>query len=369
MLADRTKLIDASGIRKVFALAANLKDPINLSIGQPDFDVPQAAKEAAIEAIRSGHNKYSQTHGDKALRDKVFAVLSEDFGWENPPLLITSGVSGALQLAFMASLNPGDEVIIPDPYFVIYKHMVNLLGAKCVYIDTYPDFQPVPEKIEAAITDKTKMILLNSPANPTGAVYTLETIKKIAHIAKKHDLLILSDEIYDQFCYDSICPSIAKFYDKTLLLKGFSKTYAMTGWRLGYAVGQEPLRTLIEEMTKIQQYTFVCAPSPLQVGAVTAMDIDMTAHIEAYRKKRNMVYEGLKDKYHVVKSQGAFYSFIQAPDGVKSGTEFVEKAIQNNVLVIPGCVFSEKDTHFRLCFTTSDDKLAQGIEILNSLAG
>lgn len=367
-LADRTSLIDASGIRKVFALGAKLKDPINFSIGQPDFDVPEPAKKAAIEAIEHGYNKYSQTMGDSELFDKIKASVVENFGWENPPLLVVSGVSGALLLAFMATLNPGDEVIVPDPYFVIYKHVVNLLGGKCVYVDTYPDFHPDPAKIEAAITSRTKMLVLNSPANPTGAVYSEQDVKELARIARKHDLLVMSDEIYDKFTYDGPCPSIASHYDKTLLVKGFSKTYAMTGWRLGYATGSKEIAPLIEAMTKIQQYTFVCAPTPFQRGAIAAMEYDMSSHIQDYKAKRDLLYDGLKDNYEITKPQGAFYAFIKAPDWAKNSTEFVEKAIQNNVLIIPGCVFSEKDTHFRLCFTTTNDKIAQGVEILTRLA-
>ncbi|UCG47362.1 MAG: aminotransferase class I/II-fold pyridoxal phosphate-dependent enzyme [Phycisphaerales bacterium] len=365
--ADRTSLIDASGIRKVFALAATLKDPINFSIGQPDFDVPEALKEEAIRAIMDGRNKYSQTAGDSILKEKIAARVAEEFGWANPAVLVASGVSGGLLLAFMSLINPGDEVILPDPYFVIYKHVPRLLGGKCVYIDSYPDFRLPVEKIAAAITDRTKMIILNSPCNPTGAVYSEAEIKALAEVATKKDILILTDEIYEKFSYDGGSPSIAHCHEKTLLMRGFSKSYAMTGWRLAYVAAHESLKGVIEEMTKIQQYTFVCAPTPFQKAAEAALDYDVGDLVGVYRKKRDILYDGLKDKFELVKPSGAFYAFVKAPAGAEA-TDFVERAIKNNVLVIPGGVFSEKNTHFRISYATTDEKIREGTKILCSLA-
>ncbi len=367
-LADRTKMIDASGIRKVFALAAELKDPINFSIGQPDFDVPDPIKEAAIDAIRKGFNHYSQTAGLAAVVDRLKAQVKTDYGWDNPPLMVTDGVSGGLLLAFMSLINPGDEIIIPDPYFVIYKHVINMLGGKCVYVSTYPDFKLSADKISAAVTDKTKMIILNSPANPTGAVYSEEEIKAVVDVAKQNDIIILSDEIYEEFSYDRKSLSIGSYYDKSLILKGFSKSYAMTGWRLGYATCSEALAPLMEKMLMIQQYTFVCAPTPLQMSLVEALDYDMTPYVDSYRAKRDRMYNGIKDAYDVAKPGGAFYLFVKTPQQYPNATEFVKKAITSNVLVIPGNVFSEQDTHFRISYATSDEKIDAGIEILLSLA-
>jgi len=365
IIADRTKLIDASGIRKVFALAASLEDPVNFSIGQPDFDVPEPLKEEAIKAIKAGQNKYSQTAGDNILKRKIAEQIENEFGWSNPAILVTSGVSGGLLLAFMTLINPDDEVILPDPYFVIYKHVVNMLGGKCVFVDSYPDFELPVEKIAEAITNKTKMIILNSPCNPTGVVYSEQQIKALAEVAAEKDILVMTDEIYERFCYDGQCPSIANYYDKTLVLRGFSKSCAMTGWRLGYVAAGEALRSVVEEMTKIQQYTFVCAPTPFQKAAIAALDYETSDFVDAYRKKRDLLYEGLKDKFELVKPGGAFYAFVKAPGG--SGSEFVERAIKNNVLIIPGNVFSEKDTHFRISYATSDEKIQQGVEILCKL--
>jgi len=366
ILADRTALIDASGIRKVFALADTLENPVNLSIGQPDFDVPEPLKDRAINAIRQGHNKYSMTAGDPELRERLTRSVEERFGWDEPPVLVTSGVSGALLLAFNALINPGDEVIIPDPYFVIYKHIINMLGGKCVFVDTYPDFQLPIDKIEDLITEKTKLIVINSPCNPTGTVYSRQQLEELARIASAKDLLVMTDEIYDKFSYDGPCPTIADYYPNVLLIKGFSKTFAMTGWRLAYAVVPNHLRDILEQMTKIQQYTFVCAPTPFQKAAIAALDYDVTPMVDAYRKKRDLVYEGLKDKFELSRPAGAFYAFVKAPG--KSAADFVEKAIKNNLLIIPGNVFSEKDTHFRISYANSNEKIRQGLEILRKIA-
>ena len=366
LVADRTSLIDASGIRKVFALAAELKDPVNFSIGQPDFDVPEPLKREAIKAIEGGLNKYSQTMGEKALRDRVATQVATEFGWQDPATLVASGVSGGLLLAFMTLIDPGDEVILPDPYFVIYKHVVNLLGGKPVFVDSYPDFRLPVEKIAEAITDRTKMIILNSPCNPTGIVYSQAEIQAMAKVATEKDVLVMTDEIYEQFSYDEPAVSIAKYHEKTLLLRGFSKSYAMTGWRLAYVAAPASLKHVVEEMTKIQQYTFVCAPTPFQRAAIAAMDYDVGGLVESYVRKRDLLYDGLKDTFELAKPQGAFYAFVKAPGG--SSTEFVTRAIQNNMLVIPGNVFSEKDTHFRISFATTDEKIQQGIDILHRLA-
>ena len=367
ILADRTAQIDASGIRKVFALGASLEDPVNFSIGQPDFDVPDELKEEAIRAIQAGQNSYSQTAGDVVLNRRIAERVANEYGWNDPSVLVVSGVSGGLLLAFMALVNPGDEVIIPDPYFVMYKHLVNLLGGKCVFVDSYPDFELPVERIAEAITDKTKMIILNSPCNPTGKVYSTEQVKAMAEVAAEKDVLVMTDEIYEKFCYDGECPSIAKYYEKSLVLHGFSKSHAMTGWRLGYVAAHPCLGDVIEEMTKIQQYTFVCAPTPFQQAALAALDHDVSDLVDGYRRKRDLLYDGLSDKFELVKPGGAFYAFIKAP-GDTGATEFVERAIANNVLIIPGNVFSERDTHFRISYATTDEKIRQGVEILRSLA-
>ena len=374
--------VDASGIRKVFDLAAKMKDPINLSIGLPDFDVPDIAKAAAIDAIRSGHNRYTPTQGIEPLRARLRADLSSEIGRDIGDVLITSGVSGGLFLAILSIVDPGDEVIFMDPYFVMYTHLLTMAGGKAVPVDSYPDFKFPADKIEAAITPRTKMLILNSPSNPTGVVMTEAEVKAAVEIARKHDLLILSDEIYEPFLYkkglsenaadsphsvlspqSSVLSSPVRLYDKTIILRGFSKSHAMTGWRIGYAAG--PVE-IISQMTKLQQYTYVCAPSPLQHAALKAMDVPMGDAVEAYRRKRDMAYEALRGTFEVVKPEGAFYIFPKVPAGT-TASEFVVKAIEKNVLVIPGNVFSGRDTHFRVSYATTDEKLARGCEILCGL--
>ncbi len=362
-IAERMSKIDASGIRKVFALAAKMKNPINLSIGQPDYDVDEVCKEVAIKAIKSGFNSYTQTWGIEELREAVKEYYIQKFGVELSNVMITCGVSGGLFLALLATVNPGDEVIFADPYFVMYKHLVNLLGGKPVPVDTYPDFKFTADKIEPHITEKTKILILNSPSNPTGVTIPEADLKEIAELAKKYELLVITDEIYESLSYDEKPVTIAGMYDQVILLNGFSKNAGMTGWRIGYAAGPEDI---IQQMNTLQQYTFVCAPSFAQKAAVEALKADMTPKVEAYRRKRDLIYEGLKDYFNVVKPKGAFYIFPEAPGG--DGDEFVKKAIENNILIIPGSVFSERKTHFRISFAAPDDTIKKGIEELIKLA-
>jgi aspartate/methionine/tyrosine aminotransferase len=385
-ITDRLHKIDASGIRRVFDLAASLKDPANLSIGQPDFDVPQHLKDAAIKAIQEGHNRYTVTQGTKALIDKINATITSEFplwkdnagtgGKPNFGTLVTSGVSGGLLLALLTCVQPGDEVIIPDPYFVMYRHLVTLAGGTPIYVDTYPDFQLTAERVIPHLTKRTKLLLFNTPSNPTGVVATSKICEQLAKLAEERNFLLLSDEIYDEFCYEKIerpagsgqkrCPSPATYSNNLLLLRGFSKTYAMTGWRLGYAVGP---KAIIDEMTKLQQYSFVCAPSMTQFAGVAALDADMTSYVEAYRLKRELVAKRLGPKYRLTLPGGAFYAFPEVPPRLGlSATQFVEKAIAKNLLIIPGSVFSSRDTHFRISYACNEAMLNRGLDILLELA-
>lgn len=374
LVTDRLRAIDASGIRRVFDLAANLSDPINLSIGQPDFDVPQRIKRAAIHAIEQGYNRYTVTQGDARLHEAIRRQITARFpNWQagldsgQIATLVTSGVSGALLLAIMTCADQGDEVLIPDPYFVMYRHLVTLAGAKAVYVDTYPDFELTAERVRRQITPRTKMLLMNSPSNPTGVVADDATCQQMAQLCREHQIMLVSDEIYDVFCYlDEPCPSPASHSEDVLLMRGFSKTYAMTGWRLGYVAGP---RAIVEQMTKLQQYSFVCAPSMAQLAGVDALDVDMSAFVEQYRLKRDRVVQRLSPRFELTQPEGAFYAFVKVPEHLGlTGTQFVERAIERNVLIIPGQVFSRRDTHFRLSYASDMATLDRGLDVLVDLA-
>ncbi len=365
-LAARVSRIDSSGIRRIFDLARSLKDPINLSIGQPDFPVDGKVKAAAIAAISENRNSYTQTQGIPELRELL--VRDEQAftkrAYAADQVLITSGVSGGLFLALLALVDDGDEVIIPDPYFVMYKHLVNLFGGKPVYLDTYDSgFGIDPARLEKLITPKTKLLLVNSPANPTGRILPKAELEGIAKVCGKHGITVISDEIYRLFAYAPMT-SMAEVYDNTVVLVGHSKTFAMTGWRLGYACGPAEI---ISAMTKVQQYSFVCAPSVVQWAALACPQVDNTANLDSYRHKRDLMLSILRPTFEIGSPDGAFYLWAKAPTGM-TGDQFVDKAIANNCLIIPGSVFSERNTHFRICYTVPDDKLKQGAELLCRLA-
>ncbi len=391
LICDRSRRIDASGIRRVFELGASLKDPINLSIGQPDFPVPESIKTAAIDAIRADRNGYTLTQGVQPLRDRVAAHLREDLGWavdggapngppHKPSLLVTPGTSAALVLAFLALIGPGDEAIIPDPWFVLYPHLATLTGGKAVVCDTYPDFRMTASRVERLITPRTKLVLLNSPGNPTGVVMTQRECEDLLDLCRAKGIVLISDEIYDEFTYadarESVpppgsrprCPSPARregSFETVLLVRGLGKTYGVTGWRLGFAAGHP---RLISEMTKLQQYTYVCAPAPLQWGGVAAFDVDMAPHIAEYQRRRDMVVSRLSPLTGVATPGGAFYAFVEVPPRLKmSASAFCDAAVKRSILIIPGNVFSSRDTHFRLSFATDARSLERGLDGLAAM--
>jgi aspartate aminotransferase/aminotransferase len=368
LIAGRMKKIDSSGIRKVFNLAAQIENPVNLSIGQPDFSVPQAIKEEAVRAIMADKNSYTLTQGIPELKGAVERTYRDKYGFQAEGSIITSGVSGGLLLALMTLVDPGDEVLIPDPSFVMYKHLVNLLGGVPVFYDTYPDFKVRRDEIARKISARTKVLIVNSPSNPTGAVLPAEDLRFLSAEAKKAGAFVITDEIYDEFVYDGDYHSLSEYpeaRENLMVLNGFSKSVAITGWRVGYALGPE---RVINEMIKLQQYSFVCAPSFAQYALLKLLEVDRSGYRDEYRKKRDFVYEGLKARYKVAKPGGAFYIFPPAPAKYKNSAEFVEKAIARKVLVIPGSVFSERDTHFRISFAADAKTLERGVAILNELA-
>jgi len=363
MLSKRALKIEASEIRKAFDLARSLKDPIDLSIGQPDFEVPDVIKNAAIDSIKQGFNRYVTTQGIPELRDKLIQRFTQRFGFAPGGLMVTSGVAGAIVLCLMVILEDGDEVVITDPYFAMYKHIIHITGGLARYADTYPDFKLRREAFEKVITPRTKAIIITTPSNPTGTVYSRDEIMMVVDICKKNNLLLISDEVYRTFVYDTEVASAVKYYDKVLLADGFSKAYGMPGWRMGYAAGPTEL---IERMAILQQWSFICAPGPFQKAGIVALDTDMSAVIKEFHRRRDIVYETLKHKFNLIKPQGAFYVFPEAPGN--NASEFVKKAAQNNVLIVPGLAFSEQNTHFRISYAVAEAKLRKGLEILLKLA-
>ncbi|GJM22390.1 MAG: aminotransferase [Planctomycetota bacterium] len=366
MLSHRADRIEASGIRRIFELVSSMEDPINLSIGQAHFDVPDAVKEAAIEAIREGFNRYTVTQGLPELNDAVLARLHERYGYQGRESLITSGVSGGLMLGFMGLLDPGDRVLLPDPYFTMYPVLAGMVSAEVDTYDCYPGTPLTEELLEAQLHPKTRLILINSPSNPTGRTLTAPELRAVGAVAERHDLIVMSDEIYDDFVYDGPFESAAKYIEpeRLLLLGGFSKTYGMPGWRMGWAAG--PV-ALIDAMRKMQQFSFVCAPSIAQKACLVALQTSMDHEIESYRRKREMLMAGLSEHYEIACPGGSFYMFPALPAGV-GGAAFSERALERNLLIVPGKAFSARDTHFRLSFAAEDAVLERGIVALRELA-
>lgn len=378
LLSRRVREMDASGIRRAFELGASLENPINLSIGQPDFPVPDAMKRAAIEAIDEDRNGYSLSEGVGPLNTRIRQALAEDLGWsaDDPEVavMVTSGTSGGLLLSAMALLDQDDEAIVPDPWFVIYPQLGPMTGGRIVACDTYPDFRMTAERVEPLITDRTKFVLVNSPGNPTGVVLSEPECRDLADLCRDRGVQLISDEIYDEFVFSDAtdaagkCPSPARNDPGVLVIRGFGKTYGCTGWRLGYAAGPT---ALVTQMRKLQQFTFVCAPTPFQWAAASAFDVDLSETIAGYERRRNRVIEMLSPHTSVSAPGGAFYAFFEVPPALGiDGTTFVERAVAHRVLLVAGGVFSNRDTHVRLSFAAPEAQLEEGLGILaEMLAG
>ena len=365
IVSRRASAFDSSGIRKAFDLAARLDDPINLAIGQPDFAMPVAACEAAKAAIDAGKSGYTQTQGIPQLRERLEGAGRDELGQPGRKLCVTSGSSGALVLVLMAMIDPGDEVILFEPAFVMYRPLVEFLGGRCVIVDTSPSFSIDVERVAAAITPRTKAILLNTPSNPTGFVAPLETVRDLARLAEQTGVTLISDELYRSYCYDEPFHSPAAHSDAIVVIDGFSKSHAMTGWRVGWVHGPAEI---IDACTMLQQYTFVCAPQIGQWGAIAAIDAPMDVPLSECKRKRDKLMAGIAGHYSFVKPGGAFYLYPEAPGG--SGKWFAEIAAeQEKLIVVPGSVFGAADTHFRIAYTVTDRTLDRGIAALIRLAG
>lgn len=372
-ISQRVLSVPPSGIRRFFDISATMDDVISLGIGEPDFVTPRAVIQAGIRSLEAGHTHYTSNSGTIELRQAVSAYLERLYGIHYDPeheILITVGVSEALYLALTALVNPSDEVIVPHPCFVSYAPEVVFAGGVPVVIDTYPehDFQVTGEEIEQAITPRTKALLIGYPNNPTGAVLTQQRLLEIAAVAERHDLFVISDEIYDRLVYGiqhTHFATLPNMRPRTLVLSGFSKSHAMTGWRLGYAVGPAEI---IAAMRKIHQYTIMSAPTTAQIAVAETLaevDDEVERMRAEYDRRRRLVVDGFNELgLTCFEPRGAFYAF---PDIRASGMDdetFCEKLLkEERVAVIPGSAFGRTGAGFvRACYATSYEKLEEALE-------
>lgn len=363
----------ASGIRRFFDVVAKMPEAISLGVGEPDFATPWRVREACIYSLERGRTGYTSNYGLLELRKAIAAYLQKHESLEYNPenqILITVGVSEAMDLVMRALLNPGEEVICPEPCYVSYKPCILFAGGTPVVIPTtaQTEFRVEPERVRAAITSKTKAILISYPSNPTGAICTREILEEIVAIAREHDLYIITDEIYDRLTYDGshICiPALPGAYDRTIYLNGFSKAYAMTGWRIGYAAG---CAEVIEAMMKIHQYTMLCAPIMGQMAALEAISNgydDSQEMIEQYNQRRRVIVKGLNDAgLPCLMPGGAFYAFPSIKETGLSSDEFSERLLfEEKVAVVPGNAFGDcGEGHIRCAYATSIERIEQALE-------
>lgn len=371
-VSEKVAKTPPSGIRKFFDIAATMQDVITLGIGEPDFVTPTPILQAGIDSLQRGETAYTSNSGTVELRDALSKHLDRLYKVHYNPadeILVTVGVSEALYLAMTAVLDPGDEVIIPEPCFVAYGPEVTFAGGVPVLVPTYvkDDFQVTAETIAAAITPKTKAILLGYPNNPTGAVMTREMMAEIAAVAEQNDLLIISDEIYDRLVYgvEHTCvPSLPGMRDRTILLGGFSKDYAMTGWRIGYACANPDL---LNAMRKVHQYTIMSAPTTAQAAALAALE-QGESHVERmrqeYDRRRRLIVDGFNTLgLDCFEPRGAFYAFPSVARSGMSSDEFATRLLEEeHVAVIPGEAFGNSGNGFvRAAYAQSYEKIAEAL--------
>lgn len=373
LISARVRSIPASGIRKFFDLLASMEGVISLGVGEPDFATPWHVREAAIYSLERGYTMYTSNYGLLELREELARHLSDLYGLSYHPaneLLITAGVSEALDLALRALLDPGDEVIMTDPCYVAYRPCTVLAGGQPVPVLTVErdEFQVRPEAIEAAIRPQTKVLLLGYPSNPTGAVMTREELLGVAAVAAKHNLTVIADEIYDRLVYDGAHTCFAALpgmRERTILLGGLSKAYAMTGWRVGFAAGDPEI---IEAMMKVHQYTLMCAPIMGQKAAVEALrrgEADVREMVEEYDQRRRVIVKGLRDiGLSCFMPRGAFYAFPAITSTGLDDEEFAERLLrEEKVAVVPGSAFGEGGRgHVRCCYATALDSINEALE-------
>ena len=371
-ISQRVIELKPSGIRKFFDIVATMEDVISLGIGEPDFETPEPILSAGVRALQAGLTHYTSNAGMLELRQELARHLSRLYGVSYDPtseIIITVGVSEALYLAMTALLNPGDEVIIPTPCFVSYQAEVLLAGGVPVELPTFVEdgFQPRPERLEAAITPRTKAILIAYPNNPTGAVATQEVLQEVAHIAERHDLIVVSDELYDQLIYgvNHVCfPALPGMWPRTILLGGFSKNYAMTGWRIGFAAGPAGL---IKGLVRVHQYTIMSAPTVAQAAALEALQHG-ESQVEAmrleYDRRRRLIVSGLNELgLPTFEPHGAFYAF---PDIRVTGLDdegFAPQLLEEErVAGVPGSSFGAGGEGFVRCsYATAYEKIEEAL--------
>ncbi len=363
-LSQRTQALPASGIRRFFDIMATMEDVISLGVGEPDFVTPWPIRDAAIRSIEDGHTHYTSNAGILALREQLALHLHRLYGLQYEPqseILITSGVSEGLDIVMRALIDPGDEVILPDPAYVAYRPTIQLAGGVPVGLVTTADnaFALDPAAVEAAVTPQTKAILLGFPANPTGAVLSLDALSAIARIAIHHDLIVISDEIYDRLVYGVVHTPIAAIdgmRERTVTLGGFSKDYAMTGWRVGYVLAAS---ALLEGIMKIHQYVLMSAPTPSQYAALEALvsgEEHLVSMRDEYDRRRRLMYQGLNQiGLACTEPLGAFYAFPSIASTGLDDEAFAEQLlVQEQVAVIPGSAFGDGGRGYvRACYATS----------------
>ena len=372
-VSARVKSIPPSGIRRFFDIAATMDDVISLGVGEPDFVTPDPLVEAAIRSLHEGHTHYTSNSGILELRQAIVEHLKRLYGVSYDPedeIILTVGVSEALYLAMTALIDPGDEVLVAEPCFVSFSPEVALVGGvpKTVSARVEDEFQITGPTVEAAITERTKAILLSYPNNPTGAVMSRERLLEIAALAEKHDLLVISDEIYDRLIYgvEHTCfASLPGMQERTITLGGFSKDYAMTGWRLGYAAAPAEI---LGAMRKIHQYTIMSAPTMAQIAAMTALEKG-EPYVEnmrqEYDRRRRLIVGGLNQLgLKTFEPRGAFYAFPSVEASGMTDEEFAEKLlVEEQVAVVPGSAFGSSGAGFvRCCYATAYEKIEQALE-------
>lgn len=371
-ISDTVSRLKPSGIRRFFDLAASMEGVISLGVGEPDFITPWSVREACILSLEQGYTSYTANAGLWELRKEISDYVARRFHVLYDPadeIIVTVGASQALDVSLRAIVNPGDEVIVVEPSFVSYAPLVSLAGGVPIPVQTSGkhQFKLQPEQIEQVVTPKTKALIICSPNNPTGAVLNAKELMQIAHIVEKHDLLVISDEIYAELCYDeqyTSFPAIDRMRERTILINGFSKGFAMTGWRLGFIAAPKDLATA---MLKIHQYTMMCAPTMAQYAAIEALQngaADVEQMKKSYRQRRNFFVQSLNElglSCHM--PGGAFYAFPSIQSTGMTSEQFAERLLlEEKVAVVPGSVFGASgEGYIRCSYASSLEQLQEAI--------